>query len=249
MKRQVEREEKLVKLMVVGASRGLGRAFVEGLCTQGDNVVGVSRRRPKELVLPDAVSLDWIEADLGKPIEASIEIEEKAPRALDVLIYNLGIWEEAAFTDGYKFVDDSEEAIVEILNTNITATILLLKRLVPRLLNSAHPRLILTGSTSGLRQSGRPEVTFGASKFALTGIADALREGFRESRLAVTCLQLGYLNTEDDLSVPLSQAALRGDGELVPVHDVVNVVKTLINMSNASYVRELVLPAIFDERF
>ena len=33
------------------------------------------------------------------------------------------------------------------------------------------PHLILTGSTSGLRRSGQPEVTFGASKFALTGIA------------------------------------------------------------------------------
>lgn len=238
-----------MKLMVVGASKGLGRAFVEGLCTAGDNVVGVSRLRPKELKLPDFVRLDWIEADLGTPLEAALEIERQTPPELDVLIYNLGVWEETAFTDEYKFLDDSDESIVGMVNINITGTILLLKRLIPKLLNSTNPRLILTGSTSGLRQSGRPEVTFGASKFALTGIGDALREGFRKDGLAVTCLQLGYLNTDDALSVPLDEAALRGNGQLVPVHDVVNVVNTLINMSSASYVRELVLPAIYDERF
>lgn len=238
-----------MKLMVVGASRGLGRAFVEGLCAAGDDVVGVSRGRPNDLRLPGSVCLDWIEADLEAPLEAALRIERQAPSELDVLIYNLGVWEEAAFTEEYKFLDDADESIVAMVHTNITGTILLLKRLIPKLLGSANPRLILTGSTSGLRQSGRPEVTFGASKFALTGIGDALRESFRDQGLAVTCLQLGYLNTEDDLSVPLSEAALRGDGQLVPVHDVVNVVKTLLNMSGASYVRELVLPSIRDERF
>lgn len=238
-----------MRMMVVGASRGLGRALVEGLCAAGDDVVGVSRGRPNDLMLPDSVGLDWIEADLGAPLEAALQIERQAPSELDVLIYNLGVWEEAAFTEKYEFLEDADESIVAMVNINITGVILLLKRLIPKLLGSSSPRLILTGSTSGLRQSGRPEVTFGASKFALTGIGDALRESFRDDGLAVTCLQLGYLNTEDGLSVPLSEAALRGDGQLVPVHDVVSVVRTLLNMSSSSYVRELVLPAIGDERF
>lgn len=235
--------------MVIGASRGLGRAFVEGLCAAGDRAVGVSRRRPNDLSLPDSVGLDWIEADVSKPLAAAQQIEQKAPPELDILIYNLGVWEETAFTEEYGFLNDADESIVEIVSINITATILLLKRLIPRLLRSSQRLLILTGSTSGLRQSGRPEVTFGASKFALTGIGDALRENFREEGLAVSCLQLGYLNTEDALSVPLAEAARRGNGKLIPVHDVVNIVKALINLSGASYVRELVLPAIQDERF
>jgi NAD(P)-dependent dehydrogenase (short-subunit alcohol dehydrogenase family) len=116
------------------------------------------------------------------------------------------------------------------------------------LLASCKPQLILTGSTSGLRQSGRPEVTFSASKFALNGIADALREGFRAQGY-VMALQLGYLNTCDGLSVPLADASARGEGELIPVHDVLAVVRMLLNLSNASFVRELVMPALRDERF
>lgn len=235
--------------MVIGASKGLGRAFVEGLCTSGDLVVGVSRQKPDSLDLPSTVDLRWIEADLSKPLEAVTRIEQQSPETLDAIIYNLGIWEDNAFTESYQFLDDTDESITAMVTTNITATILLLKRLIPRLLRSTTPRLIVTGSTSGLRQSGRPEVTFGASKFALTGICDALREGFRNNGLAVSCLQLGYLNTEDALSVPLTEAKMRGEGQLIPVHDVVNVVKTMLNMSSASYVRELTLPAIADERF
>jgi hypothetical protein len=61
-------------------------------------------------------------------------------------------------------------------------------------------------------------------------------------------LQLGYLNTDDALSVPVEQAAMRGDGELVPVHDVVRLVRAILGLSPSSFVRELVLPAIKDSR-
>lgn len=238
-----------MRLMIVGASKGLGRAFVEGLCTAGDTVIGVSRKRPQALTLPVGVTLDWVEADLSQPKQAARQMAAQAPEALDVLIYNLGVWEATAFTADYRFLEETDDNIASLVDTNITGALLVLKHLLPRLLAGKQPRLILTGSTSGLRQSGRPEVAFGASKFALSGMGDALRESFRQDRLAVTTLQLGYLNTEDTLEVPLAQAAQRGEGELVPVHDVVNMVAALLRLSEASYVRELVLPAIRDERF
>ncbi|HEL3743845.1 TPA: SDR family NAD(P)-dependent oxidoreductase, partial [Stenotrophomonas maltophilia] len=60
-----------MKLMVIGASRGLGRAFVEGLCQPGDTVVGVSRTRPRDIACPEGVALQWIEADLSQPAVAA----------------------------------------------------------------------------------------------------------------------------------------------------------------------------------
>jgi NAD(P)-dependent dehydrogenase (short-subunit alcohol dehydrogenase family) len=238
-----------MKMLIIGAGRGLGRAFVEGLAQAGDTVIGVSRTRPSDLALAAGVDLQWIAADLSEPLVACNKIEQALPEQLDVVICNVGIWEEKSFTTEYDFLTDSDEQIIQMMNVNLTSTILLLKRLIPRLLKSTKPQLILTGSTSALARSGRPEVAFGASKFALNGIADALREGFREQRLGVTCLQLGYLNTDDGLAVPLAQASQRGGGQLIPVHDVVKLVQALLQLSPASYVRELVLPAILDERF
>jgi NAD(P)-dependent dehydrogenase (short-subunit alcohol dehydrogenase family) len=166
-----------------------------------------------------------------------------------VLVYNVGIWEARAFEEGYSFLDDDEAQIERMVDTNITAPLLLIKRLLPLLLQSARPRIILTGSTSGLPGSGRPEVTFGASKCGLRGIAESLREGFREQGLGVSCLNLGYLNTEDGLDVPLAEAERRGEGALIPLHDVVQVCRMMLSLSSASYVRDITLPALRDERF
>gem|GEM_PF-172973 len=198
-----------MKFMVIGASRGLGRAFVEGLCSAGDTVIGVSRSRPRDLECPEGVTLQWIEADLSQPTLAANHIAAQAPADLDVLIHNLGIWEETAFSDEYAFLDESDAALTQLVDVNVTATLVLLQRLLPRVLGAPRPQLVLTGSTSALPRSGRPEVAFGASKFALNGVADALREGFRDRRLAVTSLQLGCLNTDDALSVPVAEAGHR----------------------------------------
>ncbi|MDV3443842.1 SDR family NAD(P)-dependent oxidoreductase, partial [Pseudomonas otitidis] len=53
----------------------------------------------------------------------------------------------------------------------------------------------------------------------------------------------------DPLAVPMEEAAARGEGQLVPVHDVVTMVNALLRLSAASFVRELILPAIEDGRF
>ncbi|MDR6714445.1 NAD(P)-dependent dehydrogenase (short-subunit alcohol dehydrogenase family) [Pseudomonas hunanensis] len=239
-----------MRTLVVGASKGLGKALMEGLGDPGDRLTGVARSRPEGLAPREQVELRWVEADLGNPLQAVAEIERVVvDDGLDTLVYNLGIWEDKAFDPDYAFLADRDEQVAAMVSCNITSTILLIKRLLPILLKSDRPRIILTGSTSGLAQSGRPEVTFGASKFALRGIADALREGYRSQRLGVTCLNLGYLNTEDDLAVPLAEATQRGAGELIPLHDVVLMVRTILSLSDASYVRELTLPAILDERF
>lgn len=239
-----------MKTMVVGASKGLGRALIDGLGEHGDTLIGVSRTRPQDLTHNPGVVVNWVEADLGEPVKAARIIEQAVLEGgLDTLIYNLGIWEAFAFDPAYNFLADSDDQVEAIVSCNITSTIVLIKRLLPVLLRSARPRIILTGSTSGLPQSGRSEVTFGASKFALRGIADALREGYRQQRLGVTCLNLGYLNTEDPMSTPRGLAEQRGEGNSIPVHDVVQVVRMALSLSSASFVKELTLPALFDERF
>ncbi|MGI9316991.1 MAG: SDR family NAD(P)-dependent oxidoreductase [bacterium] len=238
-----------MRILIVGASKGLGKAFVEGLAGDDDTVIGISRNRPKDLQLPADAKVDWISVDMSNSIQASDIIENQTPTKLDVIIYNLGIWEEGAFSNSYHFLKSSDEEIVNLINTNIISSILLLKRLIPKLLKSKRPQIVLTGSTSGLPRSGRPEVAFGASKFALRGIADALREDFREDKLAVTCLQIGDLNTEDSIAEPIDIACQRGNGSLIPLHDVVDITRALLKMSNSSYVNEITLPAILDARF
>lgn len=238
-----------MNILIVGASKGLGRAFVEGLGTDEDKIMGVSRSEPEMLQVQSNAQVTWICADMSQPVPGADLVASQAPAELDVIIYNLGIWEKAAFSDAYRFLDCPDEEISNLINTNVTSALILLKRLLPRLLNSKRPQVILIGSTSGLPQCDSPEVAFSASKFALRGMADALREGFREQKLAVTCLHLGDLNTNDLLAVPRDQACQRQRGYLIPVHDVVDMTRALLQLSDCAYVKELTLPAILDERF
>ncbi|MDI6024429.1 SDR family NAD(P)-dependent oxidoreductase [Leucobacter sp. UT-8R-CII-1-4] len=232
-----------MRILVIGASSGLGKAFVEGLTASGHEVIGVSRS------VPVWCNGRWIAVDFSEPKVAVAALEDALPGPLDVLIWNLGIWEPTAFSDEYRFEEQDDSAVEEMLAVNVTGLIVAAKAIVPKLLGSGAPKVIITGSTSGLPRSGRPEVTFGATKAALNGVADALREGYRDQRLAVTVLQLGNLNTEDALDTPRVTAAARGEGELIPLHDVVDVVKVLLENSSSSFVRELIMPAIADKRF
>ena len=241
-----------MNIMIVGASMGLGRALMDGLAQDGNTLYGVARRAPASSTSPlnpdPGINQHWISADLSQP-DAASQLAAACPHSLDVLIYNLGIWEDTAFSEEYDFLSQNDQAIRRLVDVNLTGALLAIRHLLSHLLRSKQPRLILTGSTSGLRQSGRPEVAFGATKFALNGLADSLREGYRDQGLAVTCLQLGYLNTEDGLDVPLHAAAERDQGETIPVHDVLTIVRSLLQLSPASFIRELTLPALRDPRF
>ncbi len=241
-----------MNIMIIGASMGLGRALMDGLAQDGNTLYGVARRLPNSSsspLTPDPrAKQHWISSDLSQP-DAAGQLGAACPDSLDVLIYNLGIWEDTAFSPEYDFLSQSDQAIRSLVNVNLTGALLTIRHLLPHLLRSKQPRLILTGSTSGLRQSGRPEVAFGATKFALNGLADSLREGYRDQGLAVSCLQLGYLNTADGLDVPLQAAAARDQGETIPVHDVLTIIRSLLQLSPASFIRELVLPALRDPRF
>lgn len=232
-----------MSVMVVGGSTGLGRAIVEGLRSDQYAVTGVSRSTPDDLAAP------WITADFSEPESAARTLSEHCPAQLNTLIWNLGVWEPTAFTEEYDFGTEHDAVTTALIATNVSAPILAIRALMPQLLASGAPQIILTGSTSALPRSGRPEVAFGASKTALNGIADALREGYRSEGLRVTTLQLGYLNTDDGLHVPVEDAAERGNGTLIPVHDVVAVIRTLLSLSSASFVREIVMPAVHDSRF
>lgn len=87
-----------MKTMVVGASKGLGRALIDGLGEHGDTLIGVSRTRPQDLTHNPGVVVNWVEADLGEPVKAARIIEQAVVEGgLDTLIYNLGIWEAFAF--------------------------------------------------------------------------------------------------------------------------------------------------------
>lgn len=232
--------------IIFGASKGLGDAFVKGLPQQGDKVWVVSRSEPASLSWNDGIHRQWIPADLAQPNAHKQILETLQDQVLDVVIYNVGIWEKEGFEDHYTFDNDDPADIANIIHVNITSTITCIQALLPNLRQSKAGKIILIGSTAGLDNTNNAQVSFVASKFGLRGIAHALREHVRRDGITVTCIHPGELAAEIPLEEGIEKAIAAYDGTRIPVQDIVDIVKCVVHLSPVACVKEITIPAITD---
>ncbi|MFD5019860.1 SDR family NAD(P)-dependent oxidoreductase [Paenibacillus sp. NPDC058367] len=232
--------------LILGASKGLGDAFVKGLPEYGDRVWIVSRSRPGSLDLNDGIKRVWIAVDLSGPDAAQVLSKGIQTEKIDVLVYNVGIWEKEGFEDHYTFDKDKTSDIANIINVNITSTITCIQAVLPNLRQSEAGKIILIGSTAGLDHTNNAQVSFVASKFGLRGITHALREHVRKDGIAVTCVNPGELAAEIPYEDGAEKAIAEYSGTRIPVQDIVSIVKCIVNLSSASCVKEIHIPAMAD---
>ncbi|PQP85151.1 short-chain dehydrogenase [Paenibacillus sp. PCH8] len=232
--------------LVFGASKGLGDALVRGVPQAGDKVWVVSRSKPESLKLEDGVQRIWIQADLSELQAANHVADQLKNETLDVLIYNVGIWEKEGFEDHYTFDKDEIADISQLIHVNVTSTIVCIQALLPQLRQSTAGKIILIGSTAGLSNAGSTQVSFVASKFAIRGITEALREHTRKDRIAVTCINPGELAAEIPYEEGMERALAEYDGTRIPLQDMVAIVRCIVSLSKAACVKEINMPALTD---
>ncbi|MGV2962531.1 SDR family oxidoreductase [Paenibacillus sp. AGC30] len=233
-------------IIVFGASKGLGDAFVRGVPQSGDKVWVVSRSKPESLSVEDGVERIWIQADLSELQAAEQVASQLQGETLDVLIYNVGIWEKEGFEEHYTFDKDEPADISQLIHVNVTSTIVCIQALLPQLRQSEAGKIILIGSTAGLSNASSSQVSFVASKFAIRGITEALREHTRNDRIAVTCINPGELAAEIPYEDGMERALAEYDGTRIPLQDMVAIVRCIISLSKAACVKEINMPALTD---
>ena len=229
--------------LIYGVSQGLGKAIATFAADSNDLIYGISRSEPQL-----SRNIQWIKADLAQPVEACADIKKVIENdQLDVFIYNVGIWEHSAFTEDYDFSSISASEIQTMINTNITSCILSIQSVLDNLKKSKNAKVILIGSTWGLDNHNGQELIFSATKFALRGIAHSLREITRKDSIGVTVLNLGYLATDDDVNASLEDNFDGTDQSLIPLSDVISAIKFVISTSQATCVKEILMPAMQDK--
>ena len=183
------------KILVTGASRGIGRAITEGLIQQGASVIGIARDFSQWSRLPEKLLPLQFDLSQLNYLPAQIKSIAKEHPDIDAVIFNAG---EGRFGSLEEF---SPAQIRHLVDLNLTSQILLARELLPNMKRQGQGNLIFIGSEAALNGS-RKGAVYCATKFALRGFVQSLREECSSSGIRSTIINPGMVKTDffDDLS-------------------------------------------------
>jgi len=167
------------RVLVTGASRGIGRAVVERLVAEGRRVVAVARGKVDLGIPPSRVA--WLQADLT--IEADVVARACEPfGGLDGLVHAAGVAPHAPL----DAITDAQ--LEETWNLHVRAALKLTQQLAARWRTEAREGSIVhVASTLGLRPAAGT-LAYSASKAALIALtkpaAPELAPGIRVNAVA-----------------------------------------------------------------
>jgi short-subunit dehydrogenase len=176
-----------MRVLVTGATGGIGSAIAEALLVRGASVLAAGR---------DATALDdlarrlarfgaraeFIGADLLRPADRerlyAAALAFGGGAGINVLINNAGVGNFGLF----DAMDDAD--IERLLAVNVAAPLQLTRALLPQLRRQPASAIVNIGSVLGT--IGYPgQATYSATKFALRGFSEALRRELADSRVRV----------------------------------------------------------------
>lgn len=160
------------KVLVTGASRGIGRA-----------IVGVLKKTNKYNILtPSKDELELTDSD-------SIDNYVVRNDDIDILINNAGM----NIIDYIQDVKDAE--INSMFLTNIIAPIKLIRGIVPHMMEKYYGRIVNISSIWGITSKEKRSI-YSATKFGINGITKTLAKELGKYNILVNSICPGYVNTE-----------------------------------------------------
>jgi len=181
--------------LITGGSRGLGLEIAREICRQGGRVA-ILARDPEELARAKAdlasrggdalpIQCDLLDA---AQIQSAIDQTIKRFGKVDILINNAGIIEVGPLA--HLQMEDFDRA----MRLHFWAPFILTMQLVPHLRANGGGRILNISSIGG--KIAVPHMAaYSASKFALTGLSDALRAELSQDNIHVTTVNPGMMQT------------------------------------------------------
>lgn len=184
------------KILVTGASSGIGEALAPMLAERGATV-GIAARRPERLEAtlarclrhaPDSAM--WV-VDLSD-VEAAVALADDAWGrfgAVDCLINNAGVGKRKLL------VDHSPEDLDVVMRTNFQTPVRMSLAMLPRMLARGSGTIVNVASGGG-RFGIAHESAYCASKFALSGWSEVAAMDLADTPIDVKLIQPGAIATE-----------------------------------------------------
>src|ERR1700740_3331782 len=167
------------RVLLTGASGGIGQAIARSLSQRGASLVLTGRR--SDVLEPLAQELDapTLVIDLAVPSEVERLVGEAGE--VDILVAN------AALPASGPLESFSVEEIDRALNVNLRAPIILAHGLLPQMVARGGGHLLFMSSLAGKAATAGSSL-YNASKFGLRGFAAAVRADLRSSNVGVSAV-------------------------------------------------------------
>jgi len=163
------------RILITGASSGIGRSLAEQAARAGARVVLAARSTETLDEVAARINAQGGKA-LAVPADITSEVDRR--RLLDVAVERLGgldvLINNAGVASWGHFADSNEAILRQVMEVNFFAPAELIRQAVPILTRGQQPAIVNIASMCGRR--GVPAWSeYSASKFALCGLSEALR--------------------------------------------------------------------------
>ncbi|MCX6296863.1 MAG: SDR family oxidoreductase [Bacteroidetes bacterium] len=187
-----------MKIIVTGASRGIGYELVKQLSADEKNTVfAISRNFEKleqlkkecknENVIPIACDLSQ-----KNSVDSLIAEIKKHTTEINAVVNNAGVLVNKPFSE------ISSDDLENIYNVNVFAVVRLIQGVLPLLDEKVKSHIVNISSMGGFQGSAKFSglSAYSSSKASLVCLTECLAEEFKEKNIAFNCLALGAVQTE-----------------------------------------------------
>lgn len=196
-----------MKVVFVGATKGMGRALARRMAEEGDQLFLLGRERndlersARDLEVRgnrESGTFKTAACELTQPagFEAALDAADAALGQFDALVITAGV-----FATQERL--EADPALTEqMLSANFTGTILLCEAARKRLLARGGGTLCVFSSVAGER-GRKPVVLYGAAKAGLSRYLEGLDHKFRRQGLKVVTVKPGFVKTSMTAGLPV----------------------------------------------
>ena len=197
-----------MKVAMVGATRGMGRALARRLAERGDALFLLGRDEAelalsaRDLEARGGPSVSHARLDLGEPagFTAALDAADHALSPFDALVVTGGL-----FARQEELAADPAR-LAALLHANFTGTVLLCQQAAERMAARGGGLVCAFGSVAGDR-ARRSNYLYGASKAGLAVALDGLDLAYRDRGVRGLCVKPGFVRTAMTAGLPVPPLA------------------------------------------
>nr|WP_197536770.1 3-oxoacyl-ACP reductase FabG [Halobacteriovorax marinus] len=235
------------KVLVTGATRGIGRAIALNLASQGAHVVfnfregkeEIAKQMEEELKAAGAANATAVMFDVtnSEQIKTALDAFNKEHGAITGLVNNAGISKDQIV------LRLKEEDITQTLDTNLKGSILVTSALSRAFLRAENVSIVNISSVVGLM--GNPsQIAYAASKAGMLGFTKSYAKELASRNVRCNAICPGFIETDmtEALDEKVKEAYLSSIplNRLGNVEEVANLVNFLLSRASSYITGEVI---------